>query len=575
MWAKALQLGIVRNGICLELRGPEAISPCSCQAAVLTQCQLPGQHSLQAHWPASIQSAQPDSTVAGKAQAPTGAIRSVQKLLLSSIFQKAHLRSLGAKKRIFNRRIVAVAGIFCFNEVSPDTGFALQPRDPENGRKAEQMGCDMVVALGGATVTGKALFGANNQAPALGCQSLRRIAGREFALGETVQTQFLHLPQARQTCTVLGCQPANGWGFVQGINEHQLGAGCADWDSKFPLDQPGLTGTDLVRLILERCKNARQGFEVLTGLVAKHGQGRFAQASSKSTGDHIFLLVDPQEAILVEAAGNSWASLECHEVRAVSDAALIRQDWQRIASGLADQVIAQGWWNDDGSKLDFSASLSARGWADQDALRRWGRATFLLEQQNGKIDDAFLRHLLADHYEGTPSEVDPLRVKGPAPLCQHAAKNRDLATSFSFLAELCSAPDHVPLTWCAFGPPCASVYLPVLLDGELPELLTRGPAYPDLKSLWWQTHNLLNAMSSDAETWVNLRQSLAAFQTRIDQETEDFLNENRSLRSQDHAAFARQAALFMQNHAEQLEVEYHRIYAGRTETRKQKVESGI
>lgn len=437
------------------------------------------------------------------------------------------------------------------------------------------MGCDMVVALGGATATGKTLVGGNNHAPSLGCRALRRIAGREFALGETVQTQFCQLPQVRQTFTVLGCQPANSWGFEQGINEHQLAIGCADWESKLPSEQPGLTGPDLVRLILERCKNARQGFELLTSLVAKQGQGRFTHASSKSTGDHIFLLVDPQEAIVVEAAGNSWASLECHEVRAVSDVALIRQDWQRIASGLADQVIAQAWWQDDGSKLDFSASLSARGRGDQEALRRWGRATFLLEQQNGRIDDTFLRNLLADHYEGTSSEMNPLRVKGPTPLCQHASRTRDVATAFSLLAELSAAPDHVPLSWCAFGPPCVSVYLPVFLDGELPDLLTRGPAYPDLKSLWWQTHNLLNATGPDADAWGRLRQCLIAFQARIDQETDEFLSENRPLRSQDHAAFARQAALFMQNHAEQLEAEYLRIYASLAETRKQKVETRI
>ncbi len=450
------------------------------------------------------------------------------------------------------------------------------------------MGCDMVVAVGSATANGKALFGSNCHNLALACHSLRRLPRKEHALGEMEQAQYVQLPQARQTFTVLGCQPPQTWGFSHGINEHCLAAGCSIWSSKVPCPEPGLTGTDLVRLLLERCHNARQGFDLLTSLIAKYGQGQFGQGRSglrgqttsgvlatvktrdaRLDGDHVFLVADPAEAYVVEAAGSSWASLQCHEVRAVSDVGLIRQDWQRISPGLADLAIAKGWWHDDGSKLDFSASLSEVGAGTfqscptrQSGLRRWGRATFLLEQQNGSIDSAFLRRLLADHYDGTPAEVDPLdplQANGPAPLCRHSSRSQPMATTASLIAELAPEPEAIPVAWCAYGPPCASVYVPVFLDGELPEAFTRGSAHPDLKSLWWQTQVLLSAMSSDSEHWSSLRHVLAGLQTRIDQETEDFLGEYASLRQAEPLSFERQAGLFMQNHAEQLETEFQRI----------------
>ena len=89
------------------------------------------------------------------------------------------------------------------------------------------MGCDMVVALGRATVDGGTLFGQNSDRSAGRWHVLRRTAGRTCAADEKVRTRFLELPQARQTFTVLGSQPEGWWGYTHGINERGLVAGCS------------------------------------------------------------------------------------------------------------------------------------------------------------------------------------------------------------------------------------------------------------------------------------------------------------------------------------------------------------
>src|SRR5205809_6333652 len=83
----------------------------------------------------------------------------------------------------------------------------------------QPMGCDMVVARGTATGAGATLFAANCHRPHGETQAVRLVAGRTFALGETVQTQAIQLPQARQTHTVLAIQPEGCWGYLHGLNE--------------------------------------------------------------------------------------------------------------------------------------------------------------------------------------------------------------------------------------------------------------------------------------------------------------------------------------------------------------------
>src|SRR5262245_39007023 len=211
------------------------------------------------------------------------------------------------------------------------------------------MAGDMVVALGAATVPEATLLGLNRHGTIRDSFTLHQNSGRCHARDEMLCTEALNIPQARQTYAVLGCRAGRAWGYHAGINEHHVAAGFSRWQSKIPAECFGFTGADLVRLALERSRTARQALELVTDLVTRHGQGDSARH------DHIFLIADSHEAYVVEAAGSSWAWVECREVRAVSDVGLIRQDWQRLSPGLADHAFAHGWWPDDGSKLDFGA----------------------------------------------------------------------------------------------------------------------------------------------------------------------------------------------------------------------------
>jgi secernin len=394
----------------------------------------------------------------------------------------------------------------------------------------------MVVALARATVNGCTHFGHNCSRPRGEGQALARVPGRGFAPGETVQTTSLTIPQVRHTNTVLAGRCPGLWGYQQGVNEHGVTIGVTSIRTRLKNDQPGLTGTDLVRLALERAASARQAVDVVTDLIGRHGQSGFSAGAGEDAFDSSFLLADCREAFALEVCGSHWALQAIQEVRAASDRCHLRQDWDRISRGLSDLVISRGWWPENGSKVDFAGSLAVEGDGGAAGLRRWGRATLLLEQQNGQIDAPFLRRLLSDHAQpaaaprvGRPhlraaSAPSAEAVGAPDPsaatgsLCQHATGSAAV-TATSLIAQLGEPPGHLPFVWWAFGTPCLSVYFPVFFDGDLPAAFQPDEATGCL--LWRQATRL----QADRRQQQALRQALFGLQEKFDEETRVFLSE--------------------------------------------------
>jgi dipeptidase len=386
-------------------------------------------------------------------------------------------------------------------------------------------------------------------------QRLFQGRARSHAPDEKIRAQWIDLPQARQTFAVLGQQSARLWGFNHGVNEHGVAIGHVSHRSRLANTRAGLTATDLVRLGLERARTARQAVDVIAELVERYGQGAFPDCPPEAAQDASLLIADAQEAFALECAGRYWVLQEVQEVRAASNLALIRQDWNRIAPGLSSHAIGQGWWPGDGSKLDFAAAVSDNPVGEASALRRWGRLTLLLQEQSGHIDTAFLRRILSDHYEGMHSEVDPLRPDGrPTPICQHPTRAGGQATAASCVIELGGQADDPSIAWCAFGPPCSSVYFPLLLDGELPAPLTDFQVESGVESLWRRVWRLSERLRQGPELWGQVHSSFSILQARIDQETDEFLEEMRTLRQRDElTSLHRLASFFMQHHLEQFE----------------------
>jgi secernin len=407
----------------------------------------------------------------------------------------------------------------------------------------------MVVALARATADGQTLFGHNSNRPHGEAQTLVRTPARCHAPGEKIRTPARELPQARQTYAVLAGRPAGLWGYQHGVNEHGVCAGVSAVRTRLADASAGLSGTDLVRLALERGATACQAVDVLTDLIGRHGQGSTGEAGlhdEGGAGDNSFLVADAREAFALEATGRHWVLQVVGTVRAASDVCHLRQDWDRIARGLADLAIRQGRWPEDGSKLDFAGALALEGGDNAASLRRWGRATLLLEQQSGQIDFPFLRRLLSDHGEGTVTRPGMT-------LCGHAAGDASAGTAASLLAQVGAEAGAVPVAWCAFGPPCSSLYFPLFLDGELPAAFEEDGTAAGCR-VWRRASALLAEAERDPALLAALREALAALQERFEVEAHDFAREARELKRRGAAhELHRLAGTFMQHNLESWE----------------------
>jgi dipeptidase len=411
------------------------------------------------------------------------------------------------------------------------------------------MGCDSVVVLGRATADGLTLFGQYSDADPRRGHTPCRTVSRSFTPGEKVFTQYLELPQARQVYAVLGRRPSGVWGYESGVNEHQVGAACVRLRPALRCNRPGLLGTDLVRLVLERSRNARQAVELLTDLVERYGQGAFPNCPADAEHDNAFLIADGAEAYAVETAGTHWVYQEIREVRVVSSVRIVRQDWDRISHGLASLAFAEGWWPEDGSKLDFSGALGENPRDHEAALRRWGQATMLLLEQSGHIDAAFLRRILHQQAEELPEERPA--VQPP----HHAVWWRPLAAvTTSMIAQLRSDYSRLPVIWWAVGLPGAEIHIPLFLGGDLPASVVSGSAASGTGDLATRLRDLGDRLGGGPQLSPRVRERFAALQTRLDQDAEEYAAEGAAFQQRESPSeFQRQTSLFMQYNMERLE----------------------
>jgi hypothetical protein len=380
------------------------------------------------------------------------------------------------------------------------------------------MGSDAVVARGPATVDGQTFFGQNLHGPNQVSAQICLKPGRDFAPGELCGIPDLVVPQVRHTQTVLGLQAQNSSGYRAGLNSARVAAGCLPLEVRLRGNQPGLTGPDLVRLVLERSRSAHQGMEVLVALLDRFGQGSATDDDYTSGCDHAFLIADPRETIWIETAGKHWVAQEIGAVRALASSRTIRQDWDRISPALSDFVIGAGAWPADGSKIDFVDAIGDAPEQHPRAFKRWGRAMLLLEEQNGHIDSAVVRRLLRDHGEDNEGLWMPSIDQTSRGACRHAGMLAGSATQASFIATLTEHSVAAPVAWVAFGPPCRSVYFPFVVTNRLPESLTSsGP-----ESLADQFRRVQGTIAARPEVWPEMRDAFDRLQVEFDHCVEEF-----------------------------------------------------
>jgi secernin len=365
--------------------------------------------------------------------------------------------------------------------------------------------CDTVVALGHVTADGVTLFGKNSDREPNEAHQLLRVPAARHAPGSTVKCTYVEVPQVERTCEVLLARPFWIWGSEMGANEHGVAIGNEAVFTKVPYEKgPGLLGMDLLRLALERAATAREALEVMTALLAAHGQSGNCGFHHKLYYHNSFIIADPREAWVLETAGRHWAAEQVQDIRTISNGITIGERWDLASDDLVRYAVARGWCK---GRDDFHF---ARCYSDflyttfSDSKKRQCRTTDLLQAHKGALTVETVMQTLRDHGPDAGPDWSPARGLTGCKVCAHASFGpiRVSQTIGSMVSHLAPGGQTHYVTGTAA--PCTSLFKPVWLGAALPDTGPPPTHTYDEATLFWRHETLHRATLRDYATLVAL-----------------------------------------------------------------------
>jgi secernin len=268
------------------------------------------------------------------------------------------------------------------------------------------LGCDTFVAYPPATKNGATIFGKNSDRPTGERQSIRAYPARPrnngSDAGAMIQCTYIAIPD-EGSCAVLLSQIDWMWGAEMGANEHGVVIGNeAVWTRVDTSSEKRLLGMDLVRLGLERSASADEAMNVITTLLAIHGQGGpCAQDDETFTYHNSFLIADASHAWVLETAGMHWVAQKVTSgTRNISNGLTIRTNFDVHSAGLHEFAQDIGLW-DGKPPLDFAACFSSGGVdSSLDSRQACGRDLLSRHDSQHSLDAEAMMAILRDHESG-------------------------------------------------------------------------------------------------------------------------------------------------------------------------------
>lgn len=349
--------------------------------------------------------------------------------------------------------------------------------------------CDTLVALPDFTKNGTIVFAKNSDREPNEAQGIVRIPATTWGGGE-LDCTYISIPQVEKTYEVILSKPFQMWGAEMGANEYGLVIGNEAVFTNIPISKKntGLTGMDMLRLALERCQNAQEAINLITGLLEKYGQDACGGYRNQDFFYHnSFLIADTKVAFILETAGSSWAYRRVESYGSISNGLSIGNDY--------DQVHLTG------EKRQFPHSLrkkpepfSFSAYFSDFLYTKVGRSktrqacsSGLLAAKSTSFDVEAAMDVLRTHESADP-DFNPNKAT-TASLCMHATGiTNPSSTTGSMVTEIrVGKPSTIWLTGTSM--PCLSVFVPFFFGTDVLSDFDQPRATPD-QSLWWQAEQV-------------------------------------------------------------------------------------
>jgi dipeptidase len=328
--------------------------------------------------------------------------------------------------------------------------------------------CDTIVVVNPDRV----LFAKNSDRDANEAQLPEWHPAQDHPVGAAVKCTHIEIPQVAHTYAVLISRPFWMWGAEIGTNEHGVTIGNEAVFTNQPYAKIGLTGMDMLRLALERSRNRGEAVEAIVELLEGYGQGGGCGFEKPSfTYHNSFIVADPSGAIVLETAGDEWATENVtHGVRTISNGLTIPGFSDKHRDRLRSRVSA----------CDVRTSLTAR--AARDAV--------------GPGD---LMSVLRSHGATEWPRYRALNGTLAMPCMHGGGLVASSSSTAGWVADLADDTHWVTGT----SAQCLSLFKPVRVD-EPVDIGRRPGRRADSESLWWRHERMSRAVLQDPDALASL-----------------------------------------------------------------------
>ncbi len=345
--------------------------------------------------------------------------------------------------------------------------------------------CDTIVAVPPATADAAILFGKNSDREPGETQLVEHHQAQKQPAAK-VQCTYLEIPQKEKTFAVILSRPFWMWGAEMGANERGVVIGNEAVFTKLPYAKNGLLGMDLLRLALERADCAREALNIITDLLARHGQGGAAGYRNKKFRYHnSFIITDPHEAWVLETADKFWVAEKVKGIRTISNVLTIGKEFNLIAPDTFEFARSQGWCK-TADDFDFARCFGHGKYSYLSGGEMRRACTLQGLQGTGKsLHQSDFFAPLRDH--NGFALTDGWKMKMP---CAHASwwpTRQAGQTTGSMVSQLSAGNLKHFLT--GTSSPCLSVFKPVRFDSE--------NQLSDTTQLFWQHEKLHRLILAD------------------------------------------------------------------------------
>jgi len=333
------------------------------------------------------------------------------------------------------------------------------------------------MALPSATLDKNVLFAKSADCEVNEANAIVRIPRRKHVKGETLRVTHLVIPQAEETYEVFLTKAFWTYGCEIGINEYGLAMGEeAVFTTEMTEEKDGIIGPDLMRLGLERAKNCQEAIDLMTALLEEYGQGGSAELKGNSHFDSSFLMSDTSEAYILETAGRKWAVKKIEDFDSISNMLGIATNWTTCSTASGTKKID---WAKTFALPEVPPTL---GSPDRQCY------TYdHLKEVKGQITAQTMFKIMRHHNNGYhPATADAHRN-----ICIHAGPqdNRWWQADGVMVTDVS---EHGALIWVTgTSGNCISIFKPVFMGINLPEIGPAPTEHFDPSCLWWK-HELLH-----------------------------------------------------------------------------------